>query len=77
MCPHARLLYVRRGRAFVSQVVLVQIAVPSRLDVALHRQLQQRLHVLVGRINGRFGTLGTVPIHYLDTSVSFADLVAL
>ena len=77
MCPHARLLYVRRGRAFVSQVVLVQIAVPSRLDVALDRQLQQRLHVLVGRINGRFGTLGTVPIHYLDTSVSFADLVAL
>ena len=75
--PRARLPCVRRWCAFASQVVLVQIAVPSRLDVALHRQLQQRLHLLVGRINGRFGTLGSVPIHYLDTSVSFAELVAL
>ena len=53
----------------------MQIAVPSRLDVALHQQLRQRLHLLVGR-NGRFGTLGSVPIHYLDTSVNF-ELVAL
>jgi trehalose 6-phosphate synthase/phosphatase len=78
--PHKLLAFERLLEdhpEYVGEVVLVQIAVPSRLDVALHRQLQQRLHVLVGRINGRFGTLGTVPIHYLDTSVSFADLVAL
>ena len=62
---------------YVDDVVLVQIAVPSRLDVALHQQLQQRLHLLVGRINGKFGTLGEVPIHYLDTSVNFSELVAL
>ena len=59
------------------EVVLVQIAVPSRLDVPLHQQLQQRLHSLAGRINGRFGSLGWVPIHYLDTSVPFEELVAL
>jgi len=59
-------------------VVLVQIAVPSRLDVPLHQQLQQRLHLLVGQINGKYGTLdGRLPIHYLDTSVNFAELVAL
>ena len=62
---------------YASEVVLVQIAVPSRLDVPLHQQLQKRLHLLVGRINGRFGTLGSTPIHYLDTSVSFDELVAL
>jgi trehalose 6-phosphate synthase/phosphatase len=62
---------------YIGEVVLVQIAVPSRLDVPLHKQLQERLHSLAGRINGRFGSLGWVPIHYLDTSVSFDDLVAL
>ena len=68
---------MRSSPEYVGEIVLVQIAVPSRLDVALHQQLQQRLHLLVGRINGRFGTLGSVPIHYLDTSVNFSELVAL
>ena len=78
--PHKLLAFERmleEHPEWVDEVVLVQIAVPSRLDVALHQQLQRRLHSLVGRINGRFGTLGSVPIHYLDTSVSFAELVAL
>ena len=78
--PHKLLAFERlleQHPEYIGEVVLVQIAVPSRLDVALHQQLQQRLHLLVGRINGRFGDLGSVPIHYLDTSVNFSELVAL
>lgn len=35
-----------------SQVVLVQIAVPSRVDVPEYQQLRSQVHEIVGRING-------------------------
>jgi len=59
------------------KVVLVQIAVPSRINVPEYKRLRQHVHELVGRINGRFGTLSHVPIHYLDQSIPFRDMVAL
>ena len=34
------------------------------------------MHKLVGRINGRFGTLEHAPIHYLDKTVDFCELCA-
>ena len=59
------------------QVVLVQIAVPTRADVPEYQKLTSQVHEIVGRINGRFGTLGSVPIQHLDCSLSFAELTAL
>ncbi|CAI7915620.1 unnamed protein product, partial [Closterium sp. NIES-53] len=47
------------------KVLLVQIAVPSRTDVPEYQKLTSLVHEIVGRINGRFGTLTTVPIHHL------------
>ena len=35
------------------------------------------MHKLVGRVNGRFGSLEHAPIVYLDQSVDFVDLCAL
>ncbi|KAJ2491349.1 Trehalose-6-P synthase/phosphatase complex synthase subunit [Coemansia sp. RSA 2050] len=59
------------------RVVLVQVAVPSRGDVEEYRQLIGSVNELVGRINGRFGTVEYTPIHFLHRSVAFAELVAL
>ncbi|KAJ2263353.1 Trehalose-6-P synthase/phosphatase complex synthase subunit [Coemansia sp. RSA 376] len=59
------------------RVVLVQVAVPSRGDVEEYRQLIGSVNELVGRINGRFGTIEYTPIHFLHRSVGFAELVAL
>ncbi|KAF7803248.1 alpha,alpha-trehalose-phosphate synthase [UDP-forming] 1-like [Senna tora] len=94
------------------KVVLLQIAVPTRTDVAesfssifkapmLHfralaevvdmneghhsvklvaladQRLTSQVHEIVGRINGRFGTLTAVPIHHLDRSLDFHALCAL
>lgn len=58
-------------------VVLVQVAVPSRITVPEYQRLRQHVHELVGRINGRFGTLSHVPIHYLDQSIPFHEMCAL
>ncbi|KAL4565203.1 hypothetical protein LXL04_029288 [Taraxacum kok-saghyz] len=59
------------------KVVLLQIAVPTRRDVPEYQKLTSQVHEVVGRINGRFGTLTTVPIHHLDRSIDFHALCAL
>ncbi|CAM6105282.1 unnamed protein product [Calypogeia fissa] len=59
------------------KVLLVQIAVPTRTDVHEYQRLTSQVHEIVGRINGRFGTLTTVPIHHLDRSLAFHELCAV
>ncbi|KAM5586387.1 alpha,alpha-trehalose-phosphate synthase [UDP-forming] 1 [Rosa sericea] len=59
------------------KVVLLQIAVPTRTDVPEYQKLTSQVHEIVGRINGRFGSLTTVPIHHLDRSLDFHALCAL
>ncbi|EOY27867.1 Trehalose-6-phosphate synthase isoform 2 [Theobroma cacao] len=59
------------------KVVLLQIAVPTRTDVPEYQKLTSQVHEIVGRINGRFGTLTAVPIHHLDRSLDFPALCAL
>jgi trehalose 6-phosphate synthase len=58
-------------------VVLVQVATPSRLRVAQYQQLRDRVELEVGRINGEFGAVGRAPVHYLFQSQEQAELVAL
>ncbi|KAL5061678.1 hypothetical protein RYX36_023415 [Vicia faba] len=59
------------------RVVLLQIAVPTRTDVPEYQKLTSQVHEIVGRINGRFGSLTTVPIHHLDRSLDFHELCAV
>ncbi|GJN06869.1 hypothetical protein PR202_ga24639 [Eleusine coracana subsp. coracana] len=59
------------------KVVLLQIAVPTRTGVPKYQKLTSQVHEIVGRINGRFGTLTAVPIHHLDQSIDFHALCAL
>lgn len=57
--------------------MLVQVAVPSRTDVEEYQNLRANVHELVGRINGKFGTVDYMPIHFMNKSVQFEELVAL
>ena len=59
------------------QVVLVQLAVPSRQDVEEYQNLRSTVNELVGRINGRFGTVDFMPIHFMHKSLAFDELCAL
>ncbi|ESQ35106.1 hypothetical protein EUTSA_v10009417mg [Eutrema salsugineum] len=59
------------------KVVLVQIAVPTRNGVPEYRKVKTQVHGLVGRINGRFGSVSSLPIHHMDRSVDFNYLCAL
>jgi trehalose 6-phosphate synthase len=58
-------------------VVLVQVATPSRMRVLEYQQLRERVEREVGRINGEFGDVGRIPVHYLFQSRGRDELVAL
>ena len=47
------------------KVVLMQVAVPSRFQVAEYRHLKREIDQIVGRVNGRFATAQWSPIRYL------------
>ncbi|KAJ3130702.1 Trehalose-6-P synthase/phosphatase complex synthase subunit [Physocladia obscura] len=57
--------------------VMIQVAVPTRQDVLEYQNLDRVVNQLVGQVNGQFGTVEFVPVHYVHQSVSFAELVAL
>ncbi|MER6070993.1 trehalose-6-phosphate synthase [Streptomyces sp. NPDC001817] len=65
------------GRASARDTVLVQIATPSRERVEHYRRQRARIEALVGQINGTFGQVGQVPVHYLHTTVGRSELAAL
>jgi trehalose 6-phosphate synthase/phosphatase len=52
------------------RVVLLQVAVPSRSQVAEYRSLKREIDELVGRVNGRFATPSWSPIRYIYQSLS-------
>ncbi|KAK9390479.1 glycosyl transferase [Lipomyces mesembrius] len=74
---HALEVFLTEHPEWIGKVVLVQVAVPSRQDVEEYQNLRAVVNELVGRINGRFGTVEFMPIHFMHRSVNFDELVAL
>lgn len=58
------------------KVALMQIAVPSRVDVKEYQDLKEELDQLVGRINGRFSTPNWSPIRYIYGTIGQFELAA-
>ncbi|KAL8512043.1 hypothetical protein ACS0TY_018485 [Phlomoides rotata] len=69
--------FLEQNPEWRDKVVLLQIAVSTRTDVPEYKKLTGQVHEVVGRINGRFGTLTSVPVHHLDRSLEFHALCAL
>ena len=59
------------------QVTLFMVVVPSRIGIADYEGMKKQIEELVGRINGKFGTIGWNPIIYQYRSLAFDNLVAL
>jgi trehalose 6-phosphate synthase len=70
---------LERGRFTVDDVVLMQIAVPSREKVGgvgEYAELRDKVEQLVGRINGEYAEPGAVAVHYFRRSLPHDALVA-
>ena len=59
------------------RVVFTMIVVPSRETILKYAEMKNELEEAVGRINGKYGTLGWRPVVYLYRSLSFDELGAL
>lgn len=67
--------FLEIGPQYRNNVVLTQIAPPTRESVEAYADIRIELETLSGSINGRFGELDWVPIHYIHRSVARSRLV--
>lgn len=74
---HAFEIFLDEHPEWIGKVVLVQVAVPSRGAVGEYQSLRSTVNELVGRINGKFGTVEFVPIHFMHKSIDFDELISL
>lgn len=59
-----------------SRVVLIQIVVPSRVEIPRYHEFKNLIDRLVGDINGRFSTSTWLPVQYRFRSLDRDDLLA-
>ena len=58
-------------------VTFMQVAPVSRGEIPHYRTLRRQMERAAGRLNGRFGDVGWVPVHYLNRSLDRATLAGL
>lgn len=58
-------------------IVFLFISVPSREDVDEYKALIDKVLHKVGMINGKFGTIKNIPVHFINQSLDFSKLCAL
>ncbi len=68
---------LHRDPQLAEEVMMIQVAVPSRVEVEEYRNLKDEVDRLAGQINGQYGRLGRQPLHYHFRGVSPATLSAL
>ncbi|MDO5645408.1 MAG: bifunctional alpha,alpha-trehalose-phosphate synthase (UDP-forming)/trehalose-phosphatase [Dermabacter sp.] len=59
------------------EVVMIQVATPSRERVDAYRQLRDEIELTVGRINGDYATLGRPAVSYMHRTFDRTDMTAL
>ena len=68
--------FLKQHPEYHGKVSFLMVVVPSRDSVDKYRHLKEAVDLLVGRINGKYGTVNWTPIHYFYRSFSLADLSA-
>ncbi|UCG91335.1 MAG: bifunctional alpha,alpha-trehalose-phosphate synthase (UDP-forming)/trehalose-phosphatase [candidate division WOR-3 bacterium] len=69
--------FLEKNPHYREKVTLILVAVPSRAGVEHYALLKNRVDELISRINGRYGTIGWMPIWYLYRFLAFKNLVPL
>ncbi len=69
--------FLEKNPEYKEKVVCILVAVPSRSQVIQYKKLKSRVDELISKINGKHGTVGWTPIHYLYKLIPFASLTAL
>jgi len=78
--PHRLLAiedFLLRYPKWREKCMYIMLCVPSRTKVRDYALLKQEVESLVGKINGRFGTPGWMPVYYMYRSFPFQRLLPL
>jgi len=70
-------IFLQENPEYLEKVILIMLAVPSRTRVEQYQNLKQQVDELIGKINGKYGTIGWSPIWYMFRSLPFPELSAL
>lgn len=69
--------FLQRNKHRRRKTALPQITPKSRDKVPAYQTVQKDVAELVGRVDGELGTIGWVPVHYINQSLSQAELARL
>jgi len=69
--------FLRKNPDYHGKVVLVLVVVPSRIGVEDYQKMKKRIDEMVGRINGKYGSVDWTPVNYQYSFLTFETLVAL
>ncbi len=69
--------FFQRRPKYRGRVSFIQVAAPSRSQVGSYRELKENIDQIVGRINGKYASLGWTPVHYFYKGFSFEELLQL
>lgn len=67
---------LREKRLSANQVVMLQVAVPTRENVPGYEETRREVEQIVGRINGEHSRPGNVAVHYFRRNLAMDELVA-
>lgn len=70
-------IFLTENPEWIGKVILVQVAVPSRQTVEEYQNLRAIVNELVGRINGKYGSVEFTPIHFIHRALEYDELIAL
>ncbi|CAG0950594.1 MAG: Bifunctional trehalose-6-phosphate synthase/phosphatase [Candidatus Methanoperedens nitroreducens] len=70
-------IFLERYKQWHKKLILLLIVVPSRIGVEHYQQNKKEIDELVGRINGKFGSIDWTPISYQYKFLPFGSLIAL
>ncbi len=68
---------LEREPALRGKLRFIQVAVPSRTKISEYKAYRESVDLLVGRINGAYGSPVSMPIHYLFRSFSQKQITAM
>ncbi|MFQ5658096.1 MAG: bifunctional alpha,alpha-trehalose-phosphate synthase (UDP-forming)/trehalose-phosphatase [Candidatus Methylomirabilales bacterium] len=70
-------LFLEENPEYKQRVTLILGTVPSRIGVEAYASLKKEIDARIGRLNGKYGSIGWVPVWYLYRMLDFSTLVAL
>jgi trehalose 6-phosphate synthase/phosphatase len=70
-------LFLEQNPQWHGKIVLALVVVPSRIGVDQYDLMKRQLEEQVGRINGKYGNIGWMPVVYQYRYMSFIPLMAL